>query len=327
MERIFSMVCTSRRVASALAMFIVSACHAQLTPDRTYYGVDRPIPMTIVLPEGVSGEVSVKLLEAASAKELASAAASPGPVNLATLFESIWNDRSDKVVYAQLVVTSGEGENATSRRIGPAVVLQPMTDRGLASLSGQNPVFRPTGSAYSGLRAYVDQHVVIETSEGDIELRLRPDVAPNTVWNFRHLVGGGFYTDIQFHRVIQDFVIQVGDPTGQGNGGPGYVIDLENSRLPHAFGVLSMARTGDPNTNGSQIFICLTRQRTQALDGKYTAFGEAVGGEDVIRKIGATPVAGDRPTNPPMLKSARLVPAPPYGEGPEALKDAPTQPR
>jgi peptidyl-prolyl cis-trans isomerase B (cyclophilin B) len=99
------------------------------------------------------------------------------------------------------------------------------------------------------------------------------------------------------------------------------MIDLENSDLPHDFGVISMARTADPNTNGSQIFLCLSRARTAMLDGKYVAFGVTVRGADALRELGAVPVQGDRPVDPPMLKSARLVDAPPYGKGPGPVTD------
>lgn len=101
---------------------------------------------------------------------------------------------------------------------------------------------------YSGVREYVEKHIVWDASEGEIEFQLRPDQAPNTCWNYMQLVGGGFYTDIIFHRIInrlpsngKRFVAQVGDPTSTGGGGPGYFVDLEASRLPHDFGVLSMA--------------------------------------------------------------------------------------
>src|SRR5690606_19239360 len=129
--------------------------------------------------------------------------------------------------------------------------------------------------------------------------------------NFVHLAQGGFYTDIIFHRVVaklpdgRPFVIQVGDPSGTGLGGPGYMIDLEKSTLPHDFGVLSMARDTDPDTNGAQVFVCLSKEGTSFLDGRYTSFGHAISGSDVIRKIAATPVGPeDRPLDPPMIERA-----------------------
>jgi len=171
--------------------------------------------------------------------------------------------------------------------------------------------------------------VVLETTSGPIEIKLRPDQAPNTAWNFRTLAEGGFYTDILFHRIIAmipgrgPFVIQVGDPTGTGRGGPGYQFDLERSALPHDFGVISMARSGDPDSNGSQVFLCLSRPGTQALDGSYTTFGYAVSGADAIVAISQSPVgAGDRPVGDelPKIESARLVDAPPYSETPARVE-------
>ncbi|MCE7974251.1 MAG: peptidylprolyl isomerase [Leptolyngbya sp. PLA1] len=177
---------------------------------------------------------------------------------------------------------------------------------------------------YTGLRIYRDQHAVLATSLGDVEFRLRPDQAPNTVATFRALAAGGFYTDVIFHRIAavtrtgDPFVVQVGDPSGTGDGGPGFNIDLEDSRLPHDFGVLSMARNTDPNTNGSQVFICLSRAGTARLDGRYTAFAQAVRGAEVILALAASPVreGTDRPVEPPVLHTVKLTDAPPYGQAP-----------
>ena len=148
---------------------------------------------------------------------------------------------------------------------------------------------------------------------------MRPDAAPNTAWNFLELVKGGFYTDIIWHRIVakradgSPFVIQAGDPTGTGNGGPGYAFPLEDSPLPHDFGVISMARSTDPNTNGSQIFVCLSRAGTKHLDHRYASFGELVRGKEVVLKTGQVPVGkDDHPTDPPVIRRAYLVNAKPY---------------
>lgn len=309
--------------ATAIVALATSASHAQLTPDRTYYGINRAIPMTASVPSGEEGELFIDLLAPGTAERLQTASAVAGPVDLAGLFPLLWTTQNPRTLYAQLRVAE--------KPIGPAVVLQPLLSPERATLDQQTRqvVFTRPQTVYAGLRAWVDQHVILSTTEGEIEFRMRPDHAPNTVWNFMHLVEGGFYTDIAFHRIVpthpsgQPFVIQAGDPTGQGSGGPGYAIDLENSRLPHQFGVLSMAREGDPNTNGSQFFICLSRPATQHLDRAYAAFGEAVRGAEVIVAIERTPLEdaqAGRPRNPPKITSARLTPAPPYGTGPEPVK-------
>ncbi len=125
--------------------------------------------------------------------------------------------------------------------------------------------------------------VTIKTTRGDIVLELFEDDAPNTVANFVSLAEKGFYNGLMFHRVIKDFMIQGGDPTGTGTGGPGYVIQDEcSSNRRHDRGVLSMANAG-PNTNGSQFFI--THKPTSWLDGKHTVFGKVLKGQDVVDAV------------------------------------------
>lgn len=132
---------------------------------------------------------------------------------------------------------------------------------------------------YTGIKQI---QAVIETHEGNIVLDLDFKAAPNTVANFMDLANRGFYKGLTFHRVIQGFMIQGGDPEGNGKGGPGYTIDDEISSLKHEAGVISMANRG-PNTNGSQFFITHTPQ--PHLDGKHTVFGKVVEGFDVVCRI------------------------------------------
>ncbi len=124
----------------------------------------------------------------------------------------------------------------------------------------------------------------IETNKGTIKVKLYADKAPMTVANFVNLAQRGYYNGIKFHRVISDFMIQTGDPMGNGTGGPGYEFEDEfNSSLRHdGPGVLSMANRG-PTTNGSQFFI--THKETPWLDGKHTVFGQVVSGQDVVNQI------------------------------------------
>jgi peptidyl-prolyl cis-trans isomerase B (cyclophilin B) len=130
-----------------------------------------------------------------------------------------------------------------------------------------------------------DVNIVISTTKGDIELALYPSKAPVTVANFLNLINRGYYKGISFHRVIPDFMIQGGDPTGTGMGGPGYSFEDEFSPdLKHdGPGVLSMANAG-PGTNGSQFFI--THVPTDWLNGKHTVFGKVTEGQDVVDSIG-----------------------------------------
>jgi len=128
---------------------------------------------------------------------------------------------------------------------------------------------------------------IITTKFGDITLKFYPDVAPGHVKSFIDLAKKGFYDGTIFHRVIPGFMIQGGDPTGTGTGGPGYTIKAEFNDKPHKRGVLSMARAQSPDSAGSQFFICVADARF--LDKQYTAFGEVVSGIEVADKIVSQP--------------------------------------
>lgn len=127
-------------------------------------------------------------------------------------------------------------------------------------------------------------HATMETEKGTIELTLYPEHAPQTVNNFVFLSEEGFYDGTTFHRVIDNFMVQGGDPTATGRGGPGYQFDdeIDGNPLSHETGVISMANAG-PNTNGSQFFI--THKPQPHLDGKHTVFGEVTEGQDVVDAI------------------------------------------
>ncbi len=152
--------------------------------------------------------------------------------------------------------------------------------------------------------------VHLQTSEGNLLIELWPQVAPGHAENFLKLARQGFYDNLTFHRILPGFVIQGGCPRGDGTGGPGYHIDAEFNDRPHEKGVLSMARSADPDSAGSQFFICLGREHCQHLDGKYTAFGKVIEGLDVVDKLAATPLAdpaAGRPVNAPTIKKASVV--------------------
>jgi len=143
---------------------------------------------------------------------------------------------------------------------------------------------------------------------GTIVVELYPDIAPNTVANFVELANSGFYNGLIFHRVISGFMIQGGDPKGNGQGGPGYSIKGEFSAngfendLKHTRGVISMARTMMPDSAGSQFFIM--HKDTKSLDGQYAAFGKVIEGLDIVDKIATTPTyASDKPKKDVVIKS------------------------
>ena len=164
-------------------------------------------------------------------------------------------------------------------------------------------------------------HAILKTSKGDIELELYEERAPRTVENFVGLATGAqewedpesgetrndsLYEDTVFHRVIEGFMIQGGDPTGTGRGGPGYQFDDEfHDDLTHdSEGTLSMANAG-PDTNGSQFFITL--DATPHLDGKHSVFGEVVDGMDVVHEIGSVDTdANDKPTEDVAIESVQI---------------------
>jgi peptidyl-prolyl cis-trans isomerase B (cyclophilin B) len=162
---------------------------------------------------------------------------------------------------------------------------------------------------------------VIRTSEGEMVAEFWPEVAPNTVENFKKLAHSGFYDGTAFHRIVKGFMIQGGDPLTKdpakesryGTGDPGYKIKAEFNDRSHERGVLSMARSSDPDSAGSQFFICLAN--VSRLDHQYTTFGKIIKGDDVLGKIGDTEVttsdSGERskPTKRVTVESIKIVPA------------------
>jgi peptidyl-prolyl cis-trans isomerase B (cyclophilin B) len=162
---------------------------------------------------------------------------------------------------------------------------------------------------------------VIKTSEGEMVAEFWPEVAPNTVENFKKLARSGFYDGTAFHRIVKGFMIQGGDPLTKdpakesryGTGDPGYKIKAEFNDRSHERGVLSMARSSNPDSAGSQFFICLAN--VSRLDHQYTTFGKIIKGDDVLGKIGDTEVtmsdSGERskPTKRVTVESIKIVPA------------------
>ena len=157
---------------------------------------------------------------------------------------------------------------------------------------------------------------IIKTSDGTMVVEFWPDVAPKTVENFKTLAKKGFYDGTCFHRVIKGFMIQGGDPLTKdaskegewGMGGPGYTVNAEFNDKHHDRGVISMARAADPNSAGSQFFICDGNPRF--LDHQYTAFGKLIKGDDVLTKIASEPThPPDRPDHRVNIESIKIVPA------------------
>ncbi|HKP02484.1 MAG TPA: peptidylprolyl isomerase [Chthoniobacterales bacterium] len=167
----------------------------------------------------------------------------------------------------------------------------------------------------------VKEVAVFKTSEGELVAEFWPDVAPKTVENFKKLAKSGFYDGTAFHRIIKGFMAQGGDPLTKdaskesmwGTGDPGYKIKAEFNAKKHERGVLSMARSADPDSAGSQFFLCFGP--APALDNKYTAFGKVIKGDAVLDKLANVPVtqsaSGEKskPVNRVALESVKIVPA------------------
>ena len=323
---------------------------AGLAVERLYHGVGRPVPVTVTAP-GSRGTVTLVVMDAAGLVQARPVAVRPGRLDLAEVLPGLWQIRrasylqlldEDRPVGPSLVLQPmlsrmvpitevGRRPNGTAytRVAGwkdeselEAPSFPPKEPASVEPEGGDDAAAPPpdpgADRVFSGLRIYVERDVLLHTSKGDILLAMRPDEAPNTVWNFLDLAGGGFYDDVVFHRVVpftldgRPFVIQAGDPTATGEAGPGYWLPIEPSLLPHEFGVISMARADPPDSAGSQFFICLSREGTARLDGQYCAFGYAVEGADTIAAIAAVELADPRgrPVDPPVIDGAELVPAP-----------------
>jgi peptidyl-prolyl cis-trans isomerase B (cyclophilin B) len=177
------------------------------------------------------------------------------------------------------------------------------------------------GAVLSTARAADKEVAILKTSAGEIVVEFWPDVAPKTVANFLKLAKLGFYDGTAFHRIIDGFMVQGGDPLTKdpskeamwGTGSADERIKAEFNERKHELGVISMARSANPDSASSQFFLCLGP--TPQLDGKYTAFGKVIKGEDVLKKLGKTPVgpsAGGEPSKPQSrvaLESVKVAPA------------------
>ncbi len=331
----------------------------QLRAERLYNATNRRVMMSLEAPR--EAQISLALIDASGALIAEPVSVRPGRIDLAEQFPALWEIR--RTSYLQLLIDcepAGSalvlqpmlsrmvpitkqgavrpGGSITTRIEGwydelhppvgdvPPNTNSPEETKGEAARGDEAP--QSTNDQpqrlLTGLRIYPERDVVLHTSKGEIRLAMRPDHAPNTVWNFLRLSDGGFYDGVTFHRIVpflrsgEPFVIQAGDPTGTGNGGPGYWLPIEPSELPHDFGVISMARDLPVDSAGSQFFICLSRAGTSALDGHYCSFGYAVDGAETIQTIAAVElddVARGVAVDPPVIHLAELVPAPPRTPG------------
>src|SRR3954462_4527915 len=188
-----------------------------------------------------------------------------------------------------------------------------------SSKSDKASAEKPKDQPKESKQVNTNEVAVIKTTSGDMVVEFWPDVAPNTVENFKKLAKKGFYDGTAFHRIVKGFMIQGGDPLTKdpsaqgrwGTGDPGYKIKAEFNERPHVRGVLSMARSQNPDSAGCQFFICLADARF--LDRQYTGFGEVIKGDDVLGKIGETPTTrsgggeNSKPVKRVGVNSVRIV--------------------
>ena len=321
-----------------------------LSVERLYHGVNRTAMIRIDAPPR-DGTLSLILMQHDGDVVAGPYSVRPGRLDLADRFPRFWSHRD--TLYLQLLIddepfgsalviqpmlsrptlrteqaTRPDGVTQYTRIVGwgrdPDAI--PPADPPDAADNDDTAPSEPDEEVrhFTGYRIYIDHDVMLRTDHGDIRIAMRPDEAPNTAWNFLELARGGFYRDVIFHRIVPatrdgwPFVIQAGDPSAGGSGGPGYWLPIEPSTLEHDFGVISMARADHPDSAGSQFFICLSREGTSRLDGQYCAFGYAVDGALTIQAIAETRLSEtnlERPAEPPMIRDAIAIPAPPRTPG------------
>lgn len=310
-----------------------------MSPARTYVAPGAPLEVIIDAPSGAAA--SVLLLDPAGEVIGAARNLQPGRVDLRRQIASL--DALPRAAWLQLAI---DGAPVGAPIVAVPLHSTPPVRTRLAQRPDGSPYTRVIGwgdalldpadpddakakesgqwiagdaPILSGHRLYRDVDVILETDQGPIRIVMSPDEAPATAWNFISLVRDGFYDGTTFHRVVpldrqgRPFVIQGGDPTGTGDGGPGYALALEPSALPHDYGIVSMARADDPHSAGSQFFVALGREACARLDGQYCAFGYAVDGARAVDAIAASPIgnaATGRPARPPAIRRATLVDAP-----------------
>jgi cyclophilin family peptidyl-prolyl cis-trans isomerase len=327
-----------QQTPAATASATESTSVAKLSPVRGISRPGGPIEVQVQAPEG-HGPLSILVLDrAGNVQERISV--TPGTVDLAPLASAL--ERADRALWLQLA--------EDDRMIGTPLWFVPLraappvrTVRSIRA-STQQPYLRVVGwgdRAYdpqdsetaaampawsapdpivtSGFRIEPAQVALLHTEQGTIPITFAPDAAPATVENFLRLARDGFFDGTTFHRVVpldregRPFVIQGGDPTGTGDGGPGWNLALEPSDLPHDRGVLGMARGDDPHSAGSQFYIALSREGTARLDGQYCTFAAMTDGWDTLDRIASMEI-GDattgRPAAPVRIDRVELLPAP-----------------
>lgn len=294
---------------NAILSNVLLAVVTALTPVKSWVGPSQPLTVE-VKPGGeavlVLTDFNGKVLDPKQPTDLVA----DKTVNLREYYREL-DTPGAYVLYVVKKSAAKDLATAPTDFIGTPLVISVREDK------------RPNGApGVQVTRILPLQYAVMKTAAGSMTMAFYYDVAPNTAENFLRLSQEGFYDGLTFHRIVPGFVIQGGDPRGDGTGGPGYTIPAEFNARPHKEGVLSMARNGSPqegfppapqfaNSASSQFFICLDYKGTQQLDGKYTTFGELTDGFDVAKKIAAVPLAdpeNGKPKEPQVIEKVEVKP-------------------
>ena len=291
-------------VAVSLMMFV-----SVLVPSKGWYAPNEPINITIKPAGGAAGEVALVL-----------------------------TDFTNRAVESKTGITADAEKTVDIRPLlpegltgGTFILYAVPKDAARKDFAGTPLVIsifedKRQGAPPGPMAARVEPlcYVAMTTDKGPMTMAFYYDLAPITVENFLCLSGGGFYDGLTFHRIVPNFIIEGGDPRGDRTGGPGYHIEAEFNDRPHQPGVISMARSTDPNeaggakprcefanSAGSQFFICLNYENTQQLNRRYTAFGKVVDGMDTVNTIAKLPIANPdtgKPQDPPKILKAEVKP-------------------
>jgi peptidyl-prolyl cis-trans isomerase B (cyclophilin B) len=274
-------------VPAIIAMFSV------LFPAKQYFEPGQAVSIQVKADSAITLVLTTFDGKAVAPKSSAEVGSGTNTVDLRTLYPQI----SESGTFVLLAVPKGK---APADFVGTPLVVEVLAN----SRAGAPPVA-------PAIRIEPLQYEVMTTGAGPLKMIFYYDTAPNAVESFLRLSSEGFYDGLLFHRIVPGFVIQGGDPRGDGAGGPGYSVDAEFSDRPHEEGVLSMARASDPNSAGSQFFVCLDYAQTKQLDHQYTVFGKVIEGMDAVKKIAATPIAdaqNGKPATPQVIEKAEVFP-------------------
>jgi peptidyl-prolyl cis-trans isomerase B (cyclophilin B) len=272
-------------MGTSLLSVVLLLVSASLTPARTWYPPDQPISIEV---RG-DGELALALTEFGGRRlePNGSADVEPGKtVDARQVFQQLSNPGT------YVLYVTKRGAKDVKEFQGTPLVIGVRENRKRGA---------PPGAMVVKVEPL--RYAEMTTGKGKLTMVFYYDVAPNTVASFLTLAKERYFDGLTFHRIVPDFVIQGGDPKGDGTGSPGFSVDAEFSDRPHEAGALSMARTGDPseapgvmprsefaNSAGSQFFICLNYENTKQLDTKYTVFGKVTAGMDAVKQIAATPL-------------------------------------